>query len=119
MSRTVRVILKGQAKSEFEELNKLVGEQGAHGEKNSFEMQLLKSIKQKIEIIKANPVYGESIPKNKIPRGLMVSNLFHVSLSNYWRMVYTLEGNQVEVVAFILYITDHPAYDKIFGYRKK
>ena len=119
MSRTSRVILKGQAKAEFEELKRIADEQEAHGETNSPEMQLLKSIKQKVEIIKANPVYGESIPKNRIPRGLAVSNLFHVSLSNYWRMIYTLEGNQVEVIAFVLYITDHPTYDKIFGYKKK
>jgi len=119
MSRIVRVILKGQAKAEFEELKKIAEGQEAHGERKSLEIQLLKSIKQKIDCIKANPVYGESIPKNQIPRELAVSNLFHVSLSNYWRMVYTLDGNQVEVVAFILYITDHPTYDKIFGYKKK
>jgi hypothetical protein len=34
-------------------------------------------------------------------------------------VVDTLEGNKVEVIAFVLYITDHPAYDRIFGYRKK
>jgi hypothetical protein len=34
-------------------------------------------------------------------------------------MVYTLDGNQVEVIAFVLYITDHPTYDRIFGYKKK
>ena len=119
MSRAVRVMLKDQAKAEFEKLEKIAGEQEAHGEKNSLEMQLLRSIRQKIEIIKANPVYGESIPKSKIPRGLNVSNLFRVSLTNYWRMVYTLEGNQVEVIAFVLYITNHPSYDRIFGYRKK
>ncbi|MFA5929620.1 MAG: hypothetical protein WC861_01950 [Candidatus Micrarchaeia archaeon] len=119
MSRIVRVILKDQAKSEFEELEKIAGGQEAHGEKSSLEMQLLKSIRQKIECIKANPVYGESIPKYQIPRGLAVSNLFQVKLSNYWRMVYTLDGNQAEVIAFILYITDHPTYDRIFGYKKK
>jgi len=119
MSRIVRVILKDQAKVEFEELKKIAEGQEARGESKSLEIQLLKSIKQKIDAIKANPVYGESIPKDQIPRRLAVSNLFHVSLSNYWRMVYTLDGNQVEVVAFILYITDHPTYDKIFGYKKK
>jgi hypothetical protein len=88
MKRPVRVILKDQAKAEFEELNRIAGEQQAKGETNSLEMQLLKSIKQKVEIIKANPMYGESIPKKEIPRGLEVSNLFRVSLTNYWRMVY-------------------------------
>jgi len=50
---------------------------------------------------------------------LDVSNLFRVSLAGYWRMLYSLEGNNIEVVAFVLNIVDHPAYDKLFGYRKK
>jgi len=48
-----------------------------------------------------------------------VSNLFRVELTNYWRMIYTLDGNNIEVIAFILYIFDHPTYNKLFGYRKR
>ncbi|MEK6981910.1 MAG: hypothetical protein AABX38_03175 [Candidatus Micrarchaeota archaeon] len=117
--RSVRVILKDQARLEFEELNIMVGEQQNKGETNSEEMQLLKSIQQKVEMLKLNPMYGDSIPKQQIPRDLDVSNLFRVGLTNYWRMIYSLEGNQVEVIAFILYIIDHPTYDKMFGYKKR
>lgn len=117
--RPVRIILKGQAKAEFERLNKIVGEQLARGDGDSEEAQLLKSIKQKVELVKENPAYGDSIPKNLIPRNLDVSNLFHIGLTGYWRMLYSLEGNQIEVVAFVLYIVDHPTYDKLFGYKKK
>jgi hypothetical protein len=118
-ARPVRVVLLDQAKAEFEELNRIAAKQQAKGEKSSEEMQLLKSIKQKIEIIKLNPVYGDKIPKEQIPKNLDVPNLFHVGLTGYWRMVYSLQGNQIEIVAFVLYIVDHPSYDKIFGYRKK
>jgi hypothetical protein len=118
-NRPVSVILKGQAKTSFEELNRIVGEQKAKGATNSEEMQILKSIKQKSELLKANPTYGDAIPKKLIPKDLDVSNLFRVSLTGYWRMLYSLEGNQIEVVAFVLYIVDHPTYDKMFGYRKK
>ncbi len=117
--RTVRVILKGQAREEFEALNRITAEQSARGETNSEEIQLLKSIKQKAELLKANPEYGDNIPKRQIPKSLEVSNLFRVELAGRWRMLYTLAGNQVEVIAFILYIVDHPRYDKIFGYKKK
>lgn len=119
MNRIVRVILKDQAKEEFEKLNRLVGEQQAKGTSNSEEMQLLKSIKQKVELLKENPMYGDNIPKHLIPRTLDVSNLFCLDLSGYWRMLYSLEGNQVEVVAFVLYLIDHPTYDKLFGYKKR
>lgn len=117
--RPVRVILKGQAREEFEQLNRIVGRQQAKGETNSEEMQLLKSIKQKIGILKANPVYGDKVPNALMPKDLDVSNLFRVGLTGYWRMLYSLEGNKIEIVAFVLYIVDHPAYDKMFGYRKK
>lgn len=117
--RPVRVILKGQAKEEYEELNRIVGEQQSNGIANSDEIQLLKSIRQKADLIKANPMYGNNIPKKQIPPKLEVSNLFRVELSGRWRMLYTLNGNQVEIIAFVLYILGHPDYDKLFGYHKK
>jgi hypothetical protein len=50
-----------------------------------------------------------------------IKNLLLVELPNYWRMLYTLTDNEtnVEIIAFILDILDHPDYDKKFGYRKK
>ncbi len=119
MTRIVSVILKDQAKEEFEKLNALVGEQQARGVSNSEEMQLLKSIRQKVELVKENPMYGDNIAKDLIPKNLDVSNLFCVDLTGYWRMLYSLEGNQVEVVAFVLFLVDHPTYDKMFGYKKR
>jgi len=34
-------------------------------------------------------------------------------------MLYTLKGDEIEVIAFILNILDHSKYNKEFGYRKK
>lgn len=118
-ARIIRVYLKGQAKEAFEKLNQIVGKQQANGESNSEEIQLLKSIKQKIELLKINPTYGDKIPRHLIPKELDVSSLFRVELTGYWRMLYSLEGNQLEVVAFILYIVDHPTYNKLLGYKKR
>jgi len=117
--RLIKIILLDQAKTAFEELNRVVGKQRAQGVKNSEEMQLLKSIKQKSELLKINPTYGDKVPHNLIPKELNVSNLFRIELTGYWRMIYSLEGNKIEIVAFILYLVDHPTYDKMFGYRKK
>jgi len=117
--RSVQVILKGQAKLEFEGLERIVGEQWARGILNSPEQQLLKSIKQARDMLKLNPNYGDSVPKEQIPIHMDVSNLFVVDLNRDWRMLYTLVGDQVEVLAFVLNIVDHPTYDKMFGYRKK
>jgi hypothetical protein len=82
-------------------------------------MQLIRSIEQKVELLKSNPTIGNNIPKNLIPKNLGVSNLFRLPLSGYFRMLYSLEGNQVEIIAFFLYILDHKNYNKLFGYKKK
>jgi hypothetical protein len=61
--RTVKVFIIDDAKEEFEKLNEVVGGQKAKGVKNSEEMQLLSSIKEKGELIKSNPAYGDKIQR--------------------------------------------------------
>ena len=120
MNKPVRVVLLGDAEKAFKELNEIVGKQIESGKENSQEMQLLKSIRQKIDFIKANPFYGNPIAKNLIPEEYKIYNainLFRVELSQFWRMLYTLKGNEIEVIAFVLDIIDHPTYDKKFGYK--
>jgi Txe/YoeB family toxin of Txe-Axe toxin-antitoxin module len=119
MNKAVRVILLGEADEEYKRLNELIGQQTKQGEENTFEMQLLKSIKQKRDFIKANPFYGDNIPKKLIPKSYNVQNLWRVELTGYWRMLYTIKGDQIEIICFVLDILDHESYDKKFGYRKK
>lgn len=108
-----------EADNEFKRLNEIVGIQLKEGKSNSYEIQLLKSIRQKIEFIKANPFYGDNIPKRLIPKEYNVQNLWRVELSNFWRMLYTIKGDQIEIICFILDILDHNRYNKKFGYRNK
>ncbi len=118
--KPVKVQLIGNAADEFESLNRIVGEEQAKGVQNSERQQLLKSIRQKIDLIKANPQYGDPVPKLLVKKsGYPVDNLWVADLVGYWRMLYTLKGSQIEILCFILEIIDHKRYDKIFGYRKK
>lgn len=119
MNKPVRTILLNEADDEYKKLNEIVGKQIKEGKENTSEMQLLKSIKQKIELIKANPFYGDNIEKRKIPKNYDVQNLWRVELTNYWRMLYTIKGDQIEIICFILNIINHKEYDKKFGYKKK
>ena len=80
---------------------------------------MLKSINNKIEILKYNPTYGQGMAKEQIPKTLDVDNLFRVELTHYWRMLYTIRTNEVEIVNFVLYIIDHKEYDRMLGYRKR
>jgi len=112
VGKEVRILLKGQAKESFIELKK-------RDDKES--QSLLNSIKRIIEILKENPQFGDPIEKRKIPKPYKkegIKNLYRCELSNYWRLIYTLEGNRVEIFAFVLNIMDHKRYNKLFGYRK-
>ena len=112
LGKEVRVQLKGQAKDAYIELK-------SRQDKDS--ETLLKSIHRIFEILKKNPQFGDPVKKQLIPRiflDLGVQNLYRTELSNYWRMLYTLEGNRVEIFCFTLSITDHDEYNKLFGYKK-
>ena len=93
MNKPTRVILLDEADIEFKKVNELVGQQIKEGKENTEEMQLLRSIKQKIDFIKANPFYGDNIAKRLIPKSYDVQNLWRVELSGYWRMLYTIKGD--------------------------
>ena len=117
--KPVRVILIGDAQSAYQRINAVVGEQRRKGKANTEEMQLLKSIQQKRKLAKANPFFGDNIPKRLIPKEYNVKNLWRAELSHYWRMLYTIKGDQVEIICFVLEIIDHKTYDKKFKYKKK
>jgi hypothetical protein len=107
--KEVRIFLKGQAKDSYLELKK----------RNDKESQsIINSIERIRGILKDNPQFGDPIAKNLIPKSLMgIQNLYRVELSNYWRMIYTIEGNKIEIFLFVLNIVDHKDYNRLFGYR--
>jgi hypothetical protein len=114
--KTVRLILSPEAEEVYRYLNE-------NAAQSPSEQTFFNAVRKKIDLIKANPHYGDSIQKRLIPREYVVkygvNNLFRVELPKYWRMLYTLtEGeSQIEIVAFVLEIIDHKKYDKRFGYR--
>lgn len=120
--KPVKVNLTGDAKEEFERLNRLVGEELARNISNSDNQILFRSIQQKIDFLKDNPEYGTHIPKNRIPKEYIlnyeVNNLWKVDLSGAWRMIYTLRGSEVDIIVLVLDIFDHKDYEKTFSYRK-
>ena len=118
-NKKIEVFMINNAKESFKKLNEIVGNQIKEKKKNSFEIQLLNSIKQKISLIKRNPFYGNQIHKKLIPKKFNASNLWRIELNNFWRMLYTIKGNEIEIVCFILQICNHKEYNKLFGYKNK
>jgi len=111
LGKEVRVLLKGQAKESFLELKKRTDKEA---------QSLIRSIQRVRDILKDNPQFGDSIAKRLIPekfKAMGIKNLYRAELSNYWRMLYTIEGTRVEIFLFVLSIVDHKQYDKLFGYK--
>jgi Txe/YoeB family toxin of Txe-Axe toxin-antitoxin module len=81
---------------------------------------LFGAITYKLEIIKQNPFYGQPIAKKLIPleyKKQGITSLYRLELPQFWRMLYTVKNNKVEILAFVLDIVDHKDYNKKFGYK--
>ena len=118
MKKHVRVILSGEAGEAYNLLKE-------RSLRSKVDRSVLNSIDNKVELIKTNPHYGMPVSKKLIPDEYFekygITNLFRVELANYWRMLYTLADGEstIEIIAFVLDITDHGRYDRKFGYSKK
>ncbi len=89
--KEVRVFLKDQAKESYLELQHKTDKESK---------SVFNSIERIKNLLKENPQHGEPVAKKLIPPKLAVlgiQNLYRVELSNYWRMLYTLEGNETEI----------------------
>jgi hypothetical protein len=113
MNKKVRIILIEDAKLFFNQLEINVSQET----KNTLEVQLYNAIKTKVEFLKLNPFYGNNIKKFLIPKNLNVDNLWRIELSHFHRMLYTIKGNEDEIVCFIIKILNHQDYNKFFGYK--
>ena len=112
LGKEVRIFLKGEAKESYALLQE---------RKDKEAKSILNSFERAKELLKQNPQYGDPVSKRLIPDSLLklgIQNLYRIELSNYWRMLYTLEGNQIEIFVFVLNIVDHKDYNKFFGYKQ-
>ena len=121
--KEVHVYFSDDANGMYQELQKRALEQKKQGTENSFEIQLLKSIDREIGNLKIDPQKGRHIPRRNVPKQAVMryktDKLWKLDLVGFWRMIYTITGDQIKIVTFILEIMDHDEYNKVFDYRKK
>ncbi len=105
----------------YTDLQNTVIEERKKGIENSFNMQLLRAIDREVDNLKIDPQRGIHIPHRNIPKEIYskygADNFWKINLPDYWRMVYTITGNKVEIIALVLEILDHKRYSKLFEYR--
>ncbi len=83
---------------------------------------MLTAILRHIERLKDNPACGDSIAKRLIPKEYVqkyeITNLYRLELPFFWRMLYTIKDEHIEIIAFVLDILNHKNYNKTFNYKK-
>ena len=96
-------------KKSFEELNKTQQEQ-----------KLNKWLIRAFTDIEENAFCGIQIPKKLIPKEYIkqynINNLWKYNLPDAWRLLYSIENQEIAVVSIILEWMDHKTYKKRFNY---
>lgn len=82
----------------------------------------LKSIIENgLEKLKGNHQAGQKIQKRLWPDYYVqrygINNLWRLRLDGFWRMLYTIKGTRVSIMAIVLEVIGHKDYDKKFGYK--
>ena len=84
------------------------------------EKKLASYIERAIDDLKTNPLIGIAIPRRLWPaiyvRKFSITNLRKYDLPNGWRLIYTLQGNEIEIVSIILEWFPHKEYERRFRY---
>lgn len=81
---------------------------------------LYKFLDRATDDIKADPRCGTEISKRLIPKTYRqryrINNLWKYNLPNAWRLVYSITGNEVEIIAILLEWFPHKEYERRFRY---
>ena len=77
-------------------------------------------IDRAINDLKKNPMCGTKIQKKLWPKKYKqkygINNLWKYDLPNAWRIIYTIETDEVTIVSIILEWFSHKDYEKRFKY---
>ena len=82
--------------------------------------QLYKFISRALDDIKENPSCSVKIPRKLWPKFYVknhkVTNLWKYDLPNAWRLVYTIEKEEVVIFAIVIEWYSHKEYERRFKY---
>lgn len=120
-NKIIKVIFSSEADSVFQELIKIANDEGLKGIEGSIHQTLLRSIQRAVELLKSNPFAGNQIPRRLHPKKYYqkydAENIWRIELAKRWRLIYTIAGNKIEIINFVIDIFNHRDYDSVFGYK--
>jgi len=84
------------------------------------DLKLYGFIDRAINDLKESPNCGTKIQRKQWPKEYIkkysITNLWKYDLPNGWRLIYTIDTEEVKIVSIILEWFDHKEYDKRFKY---
>lgn len=79
------------------------------------EQELSKFLDRAISDLQENPLCGIRIPSKLWPKEYVkkyeIDNLRKYDLPNAWRLLYTIHGNDVEIISILIEWLDHKNYE--------
>lgn len=82
--------------------------------------ELYEFIDRATDDLKKDPSCGIKIPKDRWPKGYIkkfgVTNLWKYDLPNAWRLIYTIVGSKIQILAIVLEWMTHKEYERRFNY---
>ena len=86
----------------------------------TYNQRLYGEINNALEAIKQNAFFGRNVKKELIPKELIkkynIDNLWIYNLRKDWRLIYSISGSRIEVLAIVLDWMSHKDYDRLFGF---
>ncbi len=120
--KKIEINFKDEALKEYINLKDYVKQNKTSRNKPTY-FQLLNSIEKTLTLIEINPYHGNLIPKKYLNKNLIkiygTDKIYREELIGYWRLIYTLIGNEIKIVAIILDFMNHNDYNNLFGYKKR
>lgn len=84
------------------------------------DLTLKNNLNKAFEKIIQNPFCCIQIPKKLIPKVYIkkykIKNLWKYNLPNSWRLIYSIQSNQITILSIILEWFNHKNYERIFKY---
>ena len=83
------------------------------------ENNLVKFLERAIEDLKQNPFAGIQIRKKLISKEYKqkgIQNLWKYNLPNAWRLIYTIQNDEVSILCVLLEWLDHKKYERRFRF---
>ena len=84
------------------------------------ELHLYEFLNRAFDDLKKDPSCGIKIPKQLWPKEYIkkyvINNLWKYDLPDGWRLIYTIQANQITILTVVLEWFDHKEYERRFGY---